>query len=52
MEVYDEYVDRMIESTNTEHAPWFVVESENKKYGRLKVLKTVIDELKKFIETD
>lgn len=46
-EAYDEYVDRMIESTNTRYAPWYVVESEDKKYGRLKVLKTVIDTLEK-----
>ena len=51
-EIYDEYVDRMIESTNTPYAPWFVVESEQKKYGRLKVLKTVIDELKKALKIE
>lgn len=49
-EVYDEYVDRMIESTNTEDAPWYVIESEHKKYGRLKVMETVIDTLEKALE--
>ena len=44
-DVYEEYVDRMIEATNTEFAPWVVVESEDKKYGRLKVLRTVRDVL-------
>lgn len=44
-EIYDEYVDRMIESTNTLNASWYVIESEDKKYGRLRVMKTIIDVL-------
>ena len=39
-------VDQMLELTNTEYAPWIVVEANNKKYARLKVLSTVINELK------
>lgn len=46
-DVYCEYVDRMISATNTPYAPWVVVESEDKKYGRLKVLRTVADVLEK-----
>lgn len=46
-DIYSEYVDRMIETTNTPDAPWTVVESENKKFGRLKVLETVIRALEK-----
>ena len=46
-DVYQEYVDRMISATNTEYAPWVVVESEDKKYGRLKVLRTVRDTLER-----
>ncbi len=46
-EIYDKYVDRMIESTNTLNASWHVIESEDKKYGRLKVMKTIIDVLDK-----
>ena len=49
-DVYQEYVDRMIESTNTEYAPWVVVESEDKKYGRLKVLRTVVETLKRELD--
>ena len=48
--VYEEYVDRMIESTNTSFAPWVVVESEDKKYGRLKVLRTVRDAMKEALD--
>ena len=46
-DVYQDYVDRMISATNTEYAPWVVVESEDKKYGRLKVLRTVRDTLER-----
>ncbi|MBO4798460.1 MAG: hypothetical protein J5494_06810 [Candidatus Methanomethylophilaceae archaeon] len=44
-DIYEEYIDRMISATNTEYAPWIAVESEDKKYGRLKVLKTIVDAL-------
>lgn len=47
---YSKYVDAMIESTNTPYAPWVVIESEDKKYGRLKVLRTVIDALQKELD--
>lgn len=44
---YEEFVDRMISSTNTQYAPWIVVESESKKYARIKVMKTIVDTLEK-----
>ena len=43
---YDEYVDRIMVYTNSIHSPWTVVESNNKKYARLKVLETVAIRLK------
>ena len=49
-DVYEEYVDRMITATNTPEEPWVVVESEDKKYGRLKVLRTVRDILKERLD--
>jgi polyphosphate:AMP phosphotransferase len=45
---WDEYeiaADEMFARTHTSHAPWIVVESNNKKYARIKVLKTVTDAL-------
>lgn len=45
-DVYERYIDAMISSTNTSYAPWIVVESEDKKFGRLKVLRSVRDALK------
>ncbi len=49
-DTYCEYVDRMMEATNTPYAPWVVVESEDKKYGRLKVLRTVVETLERELE--
>jgi len=44
-DAYEMYIDAMIESTNTDYAPWVVVESESKKYSRVKVLETVVNAL-------
>jgi polyphosphate kinase 2 (PPK2 family) len=49
-DVYEEYIDRMISSTNTPYAPWVVVESEDKKYGRLKVMRAIIDALHSILD--
>lgn len=43
--LYDRYVDTMMETTNTKKAPWTVVESDNKKFARVKVLRTIVDRL-------
>jgi len=42
---YETAVDEMLARTHTAHAPWIIVESNNKKYARIKVLKTVTDAL-------
>ena len=42
---YEDAVDEMLARTHTPHAPWIIVESNNKKFARLKVLKTVTDTL-------
>ena len=38
---YETAVDEMLQRTSTEYAPWVVVEGNDKKYARLKVLRTV-----------
>jgi polyphosphate:AMP phosphotransferase len=40
---YEHAVNEMVERTSTEVAPWTLVESEDKKYARIKVLETVRD---------
>ena len=43
---YEKHVGVMMRSTNTDHAPWTVVDSNDKKYARVKVLKTVVGALR------
>jgi polyphosphate:AMP phosphotransferase len=42
---YWDPVSDMIERTSTPHAPWIIVEGNDKRYARIKVLRTVIDRL-------
>lgn len=42
-DAYQTAAKEMIERTNTEYAPWTVVEADDKKYARLKVLRTVCE---------
>ena len=39
---YEEAIDEMIAKTNTSYAPWYVLESNDKYYARIKALKIVI----------
>ena len=47
---YEEAVDEMLQKTGTVNAPWFIIESNDKKYARIKTLKIVIDALEKAVE--
>ena len=44
---YEDAVNEMLGRTNTDYAPWIIVEANSKYYARLKVLKTIIDALEK-----
>ena len=46
-DLYEGAIDEMIQKTSTTFAPWYVLESNDKKYARIKALKIVIDALKK-----
>ncbi|GAB7562508.1 polyphosphate:AMP phosphotransferase [Methylobacillus methanolivorans] len=53
-EKWDDYqraVCDMIDRTSTERAPWTLVESNDKKYARIKILKTICDQLERKLET-
>lgn len=41
-DLYEAAIDEMLQKTNTPYAPWVVLESNDKKYARIKALKTVI----------
>ena len=47
---YEEAVDEMLQKTSTKNAPWFIIESNDKKYARIKTLKIVIEALEKACE--
>ncbi len=51
-DLYEVAVDEMIEKTSTKFAPWYVLESNDKKYARIKALKTVIREIEKKLAED
>ena len=48
-DLYETAVDEMISKTSTAFAPWHILESVDKKYARIKALKTVIEEIKKVL---
>jgi polyphosphate:AMP phosphotransferase len=42
---YEQAADEMLVRTSTPAAPWTIVEAENKRFGRIKVLQTVVQRL-------
>ena len=49
-EHYELAVADMIQKTSTSHAPWTVVEGNNKHHARLKVIQTFVDAIKNAVE--
>ncbi|MBQ9460589.1 MAG: phosphate--AMP phosphotransferase [Clostridia bacterium] len=52
-EKWDEYevaVDEMLSKTSTKNAPWYIIESNDKKYARIKTLKIIVKALEKACE--
>lgn len=47
---YEEAVAEMFEKTSTEYAPWHIIESNDKLYARIKVLRIVVEAMEKAIE--
>ena len=44
---YETAVDEMLQKTSTRNAPWFIIESNDKHYARIKALKIIVGELEK-----
>ncbi len=42
-EQYTEAIDDMLARTHTDHAPWTVIESDNKWYARVKTMRTLVE---------
>ena len=51
-EDYAVAVNEMLQKTSTLTAPWTVVEGNDKRYARIKVLKALVDELSKELDFD
>jgi polyphosphate:AMP phosphotransferase len=49
-DAYESAVDEMLQKTSTTYAPWYILESVDKKYARIKALKIVIQELEKALK--
>ena len=48
-DLYEGAIDEMIEKTSTVYAPWTILESNDKKYARVKALETIIAEVEKHL---
>ena len=46
-DLYEDAVNEMIMKTSTAFAPWYILESVDKKYARIKALEIVVEQLKK-----
>ena len=44
---YEKAIDEMLVKTSTPFAPWYILESNDKKYARIKALEIIISEIKK-----
>ena len=44
---YEVAVDDMLQKTSTKNAPWFIIESNDKLYARIKALRIIVDALEK-----
>ena len=47
---YEAAVCDMVDRTSTEIAPWTLVEAEDKRYSRIKILRTIVDRLEYALE--
>lgn len=48
---YQQAVCDMIDRTSTERAPWTLVESNDKKFARIKILKTICEQVERKLES-
>ena len=51
-ELYEEAVNEMVERTSTSHAPWTLIEANDKYFARVKVLQTIAGALERQIKRD
>lgn len=49
-DLYESALKEMLQKTNTAYAPWHILESNDKRYARLKALKIVIEAIEKALD--
>ncbi len=49
-DLYEDAVNEMLQKTNTTYAPWHILESNDKRYARLKALAIVIEAIEKALD--
>ncbi len=49
LEQYDDAIEQMFQRTNHELAPWHLVSGEQKKWGRVAVLETLVERIEEGI---
>ena len=49
---YEEAINEMLQKTSTEYAPWYIIESNDKLYARIKVLRIVAEAMERAIKKD
>ena len=49
-DAYEEAVNEMIQKTSTAYAPWYILESVDKRYARLKALRIVVERLEEALK--
>ncbi len=47
---YEEAVDEMLKKTSTKNAPWYIIESNDKKYARIRTMKIIVKALERACE--
>ena len=47
---YEVAVDEMLQKTSTKNAPWYIIESNDKKYARIKTLRLIVKTLEKAVK--
>ncbi len=47
---YEVAVNEMLKKTSTKNAPWYIIESNDKKFARIKTLQIIVDALEKACE--
>lgn len=51
-ELYQTAIEEMFQNTNTNHCPWNIINGNNKRYSRIKVLKTITKTIESYCKID